>query len=379
MGAQSFSIDDVLYCQEKHLEDDDDVDDDDDDNYSSFEESNYDNITTYKNDMINFVNKHTQVPKLLFSEQDLYWENDELPTLLSKEEDFHKNHIFKTLQSNPSLAKSRSEAIDWMLKVHSHYSFSLNTAILAVNYFDRFMFSFQLQREKQWMTQLVSVACLSIAAKLEETHVPLLLDFQVEDSKYVFEAKTIQRMEILVLSTLQWKMNPVTSFSFLDYIIRRISLKGYLCWEFLRRCEKILLCTIWDSRFLRYPPSVMATATILHVFNGFEPCIGDEYHNQVLDILGIDKEKVDECCELILESTAGEIALLSNKRKSVPVPGSPNGVIDVSFGSDSSNDSWAVASEPCLPDPSSKKMRMAGGEHPERFNLPSVDFLNVPH
>lgn len=47
-----------------------------------------------------------------------------------------------------------------------------------------------------------------------------------------------------------------------------------------------------DSRFLSYPPSVMATATILHVFNGFQPCIGDEYHNQVLDILGIDKVSI---------------------------------------------------------------------------------------
>jgi hypothetical protein len=29
------------------------------------------------------------------------------------------------------------------------------------------------------MTQLAAVACLSLAAKMEETHVPLLLDLQV--------------------------------------------------------------------------------------------------------------------------------------------------------------------------------------------------------
>ncbi|GAB2226608.1 hypothetical protein Droror1_Dr00022421 [Drosera rotundifolia] len=41
--------------------------------------------------------------------------------------------------------------------------------------------------------------------------VPLLLDFQI-DSKYVFEAKAIQRMELLVSSSLGWRMNPVTPF-----------------------------------------------------------------------------------------------------------------------------------------------------------------------
>ncbi|PPR98160.1 hypothetical protein GOBAR_AA22513 [Gossypium barbadense] len=66
-------------------------------------------------------------------------------------------------------------------------------------------------------------------SKVEETQVPLLLDLQAEETKYVLEAKTIQRMEILVLSSLQWKMNPITPFSFLDYITRRLGIKDYLC------------------------------------------------------------------------------------------------------------------------------------------------------
>ncbi|THG11973.1 hypothetical protein TEA_007182 [Camellia sinensis var. sinensis] len=41
------------------------------------------------------------------------------------------------------------------------------------------------------------------------------LNLQVEESKLVFEAKIIQRMELLVLSTLQWKMNSLTHFHLL--------------------------------------------------------------------------------------------------------------------------------------------------------------------
>ncbi|KAL1291341.1 cyclin-D3-1-like [Arachis hypogaea] len=51
---------------------------------------------------------------------------------------------------------------------------------------------------------------------VEETQVPLLLDLQVEDAKYVFESKTIQRMELLILSTLNWKMHPVTPLSAIE-------------------------------------------------------------------------------------------------------------------------------------------------------------------
>ena len=60
----------------------------------------------------------------------------------------------------------------------------------------------------------------------------------------MFEAKTIQRMELLVLSTLKWKMHPVTPLSFLDHIIRRLGLKTHVHWEFLRRCEHLLLSVV---------------------------------------------------------------------------------------------------------------------------------------
>jgi hypothetical protein len=46
---------------------------------------------------------------------------------------------------------------------------------------------------------------------------------QVGDARYVFEAKTIQRMELLVLSTLNWRMQAVTPFSYIDYFLHQLS------------------------------------------------------------------------------------------------------------------------------------------------------------
>ncbi|KAH7546222.1 hypothetical protein FEM48_Zijuj01G0177600 [Ziziphus jujuba var. spinosa] len=75
-----------------------------------------------------------------------------------------------------------------------------------MNYFDRFVSNVQFQRDKSWVSQLTAVSCLSLATKVKETHVPFLLDLQVEESRFIFEVKTSQRMDLLVLSTLKWRM-----------------------------------------------------------------------------------------------------------------------------------------------------------------------------
>lgn len=358
---------DTLYCSEEHWEEE---------ARDDFEREEYVGRC--------YINKIKPNP-LIVLEQDLYWEDEELVSLLSRE---LKNNLYENLETNPCLARARSEAVDWILKVHAHYSFAALTAILAVNYFDRFLFSFHFQGEKPWMTQLAAVACLSLAAKVEETQVPLLLDLQVEDTKYVFEARTIQRMEILVLSTLQWKMNPVTPLSFLDFITRRLGLKNHLCWEFLRRCELVLLAILPDSRFMGYRPSVMATATMLHVIGCVEPSILVDYQNQLLGILGIDKEKVDHCCELILEVTLrGGKGNQTNKRKFSSIPSSPNGVMDMSFSSDSSNDSWAVAASSVSSSPELLSKKRRAEDHQQHlktfgknqtFTQATADVFSIP-
>ncbi|KAJ6378516.1 hypothetical protein OIU78_028705 [Salix suchowensis] len=229
------------------------------------------------------------------------------------------------------------------------------------------------------MGQLAAVACLSLAAKVEETHVPLLLDLQVEDAKYIFEAKTIKRMELLVLSTLQWRMNPVTSISFFDHIIRRLGLKTHLHWEFLWRCERLLLSVISDSRFMNYLPSILATVTMLHVVKEVDPCNQLESQNQLMAVLKTNEDEVNECYKLIIELSGSQNQC--HKRKYLSKPSSPNGVIDASFNSESSNDSWAVTSSHSLASVSQFKRSRA---QVQQMRLPSlncmcVDMLSSPH
>ncbi|KAK6159271.1 hypothetical protein DH2020_006585 [Rehmannia glutinosa] len=327
-------------------------------------------------------NKNHSLFPLLLLDQDFFWDDEELQSLFIKEKETCFTSETKTRFSLSSPA-ARKEAVEWVLKINAHYGFSPLTAILAVNYLDRFLFSLGFQKDdnKPWMMQLAAVTCLSLAAKVEETHVPLLLDLQVEGAKYVFEAKTIQKMELLVLSGLKWRMNPVTPLSFLDHIIRRLGLKSYAHWEFLRSCENLLLSVIPDPRLICYLPSVLATATMLHVIHQVEPCNAIAYENQLLGVLKISKEEVDDCYELISDVISNtdlqENTTNPLKRKNCQNPSSPGGIMDAIFSCDSSNDSWGVKS--CISSSSSpqrpifKKARV----QEQQMRLPSLNRVFV--
>ncbi|KAL8490088.1 hypothetical protein ACS0TY_025835 [Phlomoides rotata] len=289
-------------------------------------------------------------------------DDEEINSLLQKEQEC------QLYNGNTCLSKGREEAVEWMLRVIGHYSFSALTAVLAVNYFDRFIHAVRSDHtEKPWMSHLAAVSCLSLAAKFDEIHVPLLLDLQVEEPKYVFEAKNIKRMEILVLSTLQWKMNPVTPLSFLDYFTRRIALKfQQICCGFITRCERLILSLISDSRFMGYLPSALASATMLFVITSLNPGIGLEYQDQLVAILGINKEKVHDCCVLIQE-----VATIKKRNFGcLPRGSSPKGVFDASFTSDNSNDSWALISPSSSPEPLFKKIKTQQNPNTTQFSEP---------
>ncbi|CAN8254814.1 unnamed protein product [Cochlearia groenlandica] len=314
-----------------------------------------------------------------FSDHDMTCDKDELLALISKQDELKPCLCFENEEEEEEildefLVLCREKALDWIFKVKSHYGFSSLTAILAVNYFDRFITSRKFQTDKPWMSQLTAVACLSLAAKVEEIYVPLLLDFQVEDARYVFEAKTIQRMELLILSTLQWRMHPVTPISFFDHIIRRFSFESHHQFEFLSRCEYMLMSIVHDSRFMSFSPSVLATAIMVSVVRDLKTCEDEaEYETQLMTLLKVDSEKLNKCYELVLDHSP------SKKRSMNRIqPASPIGVFDASFSSDSSNESWVVsasASSESSPEPLFKRRRV----QEQHMRLPSINrmFLDV--
>ncbi|CAL9128355.1 cyclin-D2-1-like [Musa acuminata AAA Group] len=157
---------------------------------------------------------------------------------------------------------ARQEAVTWILKVHECYCFRPLTACLAVNYLDRFL-SRHCLPQNEWALQLLSVACLSLAAKMEETLLPSLLDLQVEGAKIIFEPRTVLRMELVVLNALNWRLRSVTPFTFIDFFVHKIDPVGKYAQTLVSLATEITLATTKDVRFLSHCPSSLAAAAII--------------------------------------------------------------------------------------------------------------------
>lgn len=128
----------------------------------------------------------------------------------------------------PNWIKSaRSEAIAWFLNMRDFFGFRFQTVYLSVTYVDRFLSTRSIASQESWVIPLLSVACLSLAAKMEECSVPSLSEFQLEE--YEFESKVIQRMELLVLSTLGWRLGSITPFAYIQHFIAKLSNESSKC------------------------------------------------------------------------------------------------------------------------------------------------------
>ncbi|GAB2211855.1 hypothetical protein Droror1_Dr00025193 [Drosera rotundifolia] len=115
--------------------------------------------------------------------------------------------------------QARLVAIDYILNARSLLGFRLQTAYFTITYFDQFLSKQSIDSGKSWTIELLSVALLSLAAKLEECRLPSLTEFQV--GEFMFENRIIQRMELLVLDALEWKASSVTPFAYFLYFINK--------------------------------------------------------------------------------------------------------------------------------------------------------------
>ncbi|KAJ4793722.1 Cyclin-D3-1 [Rhynchospora pubera] len=224
-------------------------------------------------------------------------------------------------------ASIRRDAIDWIWKVHAYFNFGPLSAYLSVNYLDRFLSVYEIPEGNAWMTQLLSVACLSLASKMEETLVPLLLDLQqVGEAKFLFEARTVQRMELLVLSTLKFRMQAVTPFSFVDYFLHKFS-DGSGPKKFLiLQSAYLILTMIKGIDFLEFKPSELAAAAALTVLEEFQSI---ENENAFATCVYLEKERVLNCYEMIQNKVRMRLSATKISDSLVSfVPDSPIAVLE---------------------------------------------------
>uniref|UniRef100_A0ACD5WCG0 Uncharacterized protein n=1 Tax=Avena sativa TaxID=4498 RepID=A0ACD5WCG0_AVESA len=124
-----------------------------------------------------------------------------------------------------------------------------------------------------WAARLLAIACVSLAAKMDEYQAPALSDFSA-DSDYEFCCDSIRRMELLVLSTLDWRMGAVTPFDYLPCLSSRLrrgssggggGVGGGLV---AVKAGALIFSAAEVGSVLDYRPSAVAVAAVLAAMHG---------------------------------------------------------------------------------------------------------------
>ncbi|GAV58196.1 Cyclin_N domain-containing protein/Cyclin_C domain-containing protein [Cephalotus follicularis] len=167
---------------------------------------------------------------------------------------------YPSLESANWVNCARMDAVTWILKTRAVLGFRFQTAYLSMTYFDRFLSRRPIDSEKSLAKRLLAMACLSIAAKIEEIEIPSLSQFQIEG--FNFESSWIRRMELLVLNTLEWRMRSITPFAFLHHFIMKLCKESPPC-GIVSRSSKLILTTMREINLMEFRPSVIAAAATL--------------------------------------------------------------------------------------------------------------------
>ncbi|MCO5589081.1 hypothetical protein L7F22_043047 [Adiantum nelumboides] len=105
-------------------------------------------------------------------------DEQELELMLEKQFEYMpEKHYYDELQAK-NLGGARCRALQGLIGAQSKFSFSHSSIALAINYFDRYLSKNVSKVWSDWMLDLLSISCLSIAAKMDEVVVPPLLDLQ---------------------------------------------------------------------------------------------------------------------------------------------------------------------------------------------------------
>jgi cyclin E len=186
----------------------------------------------------------------------------------------------------------RAILLDWLMDVCEAYNMHRETLYLATDFLDRYL-SHQTNILKHHL-QLIGITCLFVAAKVEEIYPPKLTTFAYVTDGACTEQEILD-MEIVIMTTLKWKLTPITPASWVNVFLQILSVTPHRvnCLHFLRsratrlnlsppepedmhlvapnysgvdyvRALRIIDLTILDLQSFRFSYSALAASSIYH-------------------------------------------------------------------------------------------------------------------
>lgn len=226
--------------------------------------------------------------------------------LVSKESSLCSADPSPSMASEDWFQCARRDTVRWILETRGHFGFCHRTAYVAIAYFDRFSLRRCVDRSVMpWAARLLAIACVSLAAKMDECQAPALSEFRADDD-YDFSCDSIRRMELLVLSTLDWRMGAVTPFDYLPCLSSRLRrFNGAGCGGgaglIAVKATALIFSVAEVASVLDYRPSTVAAVAVLAATHGAltrEPL--ESKISSLSPTCLLDKEDVYACYTMML-------------------------------------------------------------------------------
>ncbi|KAK8476707.1 hypothetical protein V6N11_082022 [Hibiscus sabdariffa] len=214
------------------------------------------------------------------------------------------------LKTSDFYASFRHEAISLIFQAQCSCNLDPYTPYLAVTYMDRFISRQDIPQGNPWVLKLIAVACISLAAKMKDIHF-CYSNFQREEG-FVFDASVIQRMELLILDALDWRMRSVTPFSFIGFFVSLFELKDQPLAQILRdRAIQIIFQAHDEIDLLEFKPSTIAASALLVATHELLPLQFPSFETSISSCEYVNKENVLKCfnatLEMVIHETSGSI------------------------------------------------------------------------
>ncbi|KAL7465145.1 hypothetical protein ACHAXS_005473, partial [Conticribra weissflogii] len=195
----------------------------------------------------------------------------------------HHNHLpyDENEDSNPNeYDLLRGKLIMWIYDVVDHYEIDRNTAGISLALFDLYLSKRNVTSEEEY--QLVAMTCLYIAIKMH-SHKKIPISAMSRLSKGHFESGHISNMEMRIMKSLNWYLNPPTAAMFVDITAplfqefdavtdtygekgnpspTHMDVNNYLSLEAIEIARYLVELSTCDPYFTRMRPSSIAVAAM---------------------------------------------------------------------------------------------------------------------
>ncbi|XP_058065470.1 G1/S-specific cyclin-D2 [Anopheles bellator] len=191
----------------------------------------------------------------------------------------------------------------WMLEVCDEQKCEEQTFPLAVNFFDRFLCVLRINR---YHLQLLGCCALLLASKIRQCQ-PLTVDVLSAYTDHAVSPDQIRSWELLLISKLEWNINAVTAYDYVDHILERVKW-GSDDSRLREHAHTLIHVCNTEHIFIQVEPSLLAVACIASATRGLNVSTKLEVGRDLCRLTTHDLADIDVIVKVIEEIVAREIA-----------------------------------------------------------------------